>query len=60
MMMETSEIVLYAMWRQAEKEGRHLIVNAEEVAYAMADIDLYERHVHLTRSGATELRVQFS
>ncbi len=59
MMMETAEIVLYAMWKQATAEGRHLLVNAEEVAFAMADIDLMERHVHLQKSGH-EVRVQFS
>lgn len=59
MMMETAELVLYAMWKQAEEEGRHLLVDPEKVAFAMADIDLYERHVHLTKS-AGSLRIQFS
>jgi hypothetical protein len=60
MMMETAEIVLYAMWRQAEDEGRHLTVDTHAVGAAMSDIDLFERHVHLnkTDNGRT-LRIQF-
>lgn len=58
MMMELAEVVLYAMYRQAEAEGRQLLVSAEAVGEAMSDIDLYERHVHLKRSGQ-QLRVQF-
>jgi hypothetical protein len=58
--MEMSEVVLYAMYKQAEAEGRHLIVEADAVGRAMADVDLYERHVHLSKAdGGRTLRVQF-
>jgi len=59
MLMELAEVVLYAMWKQANDEGRHLLVDKEAVADAMADIDGYDRHVHLTKVGPAELRVQF-
>lgn len=58
-MLDMAEVVLYAMWKQATQEGRVLLVDKEAVAEAMADIDGYDRHVHLATSGTHELRVQF-
>ena len=61
MMIDAAECVLYAMWRQAEDEGRHLIVDKAAVVDAMTDIDRYDRHVHLTKvDGGRSVRIQFS
>lgn len=60
-MLDMAEVLLYAMWQQAENEGRWLIVEEKALGHAMADIDGYGRHVHVSPAGGDgELRVVFT
>lgn len=60
MLIDLAEPVLYAMWQQARDEGRVLVVDEAAVGRALADIDGYDRHVHLEKAGEGSLAVKFS
>lgn len=60
MMTDLAEAVLRAMWTQAKGEGQELYVDETALGAAMADLDGYNWHVHLTRTGDDgHLKVEF-
>jgi hypothetical protein len=59
-MLDLAEIVLRAMWDQAEAEGRHLYVDETHLGHAIAGLgDGYGHMVKLTATGDGHMRVEY-
>lgn len=58
-MVDLAEVVLHAMWAQAQAEGRQLVVDEMQVGRALTELDGYGRHCHLSPGGEGQLRVEF-